>query len=106
PKGAPLGSSVSWLVGPRYPDVRRSLWEFDNHRLNSAVGTTGGSAYIIPFPIWCALVPFLILPVIWWRKRPRPSLTGFPIEPANSSVAARSNPVSKSAKAAEEAKGR
>lgn len=85
PTGVPKGTSVSWRLRPSVPDVRRSLWEFDNHSLNSVLNMKGATAYIVAFPIWCALLPFLILPLIWWRKRPRPTLAGFPIEPADRS---------------------
>lgn len=51
---------------PRAPELRKSLWEFDARRPHS-----GPMTFIFGCPIWCAMVPFLIAPALWLRKRRR-----------------------------------
>jgi hypothetical protein len=81
PTGATLGRKIRWSTRPDLPDLKRCFWEFDNHSLNSVLKNKGATAYIIAFPIWCVLIPCLIAPILWLRKR-RHSRTkiGFPIE--------------------------
>jgi hypothetical protein len=70
--GTPTGTHVTWLhrlLPPRAPSLRRSLWDFDNHAL--PMRPPGPRAYLVAFPIWCAAVPFLIAPALWWRARRR-----------------------------------
>jgi hypothetical protein len=35
--------------------------------------------FVFGFPIWCALLPCLIAPLLWIRKRRQPSSTGFDV---------------------------
>jgi hypothetical protein len=60
--------SMEWeLWRPRFPDIRRSLWEFDNH---TVVGSRAWvRADIVAFPIWCVALPFLIAPAMYLRRR-------------------------------------
>jgi hypothetical protein len=71
--------SVGWQ-GPvlRYPNPERSLWVFDAHVFQSS---RTGLFYLLAFPIWCALVPFLIPPFLWlWARRRRTrDERGFPV---------------------------
>lgn len=62
----------------RPPDIRRCLWEFDDHEL---ILSAFGKARIVAFPLWCAAIPFLIAPAMWlrkWRKK-RAEPAGFPL---------------------------
>jgi hypothetical protein len=66
---------VAWQWRP--PALRRSLWEFDAHRLQfSGVATTG---WIFACPIWCLLLACLVLPIAWWISRRRPEPRGFAV---------------------------
>jgi hypothetical protein len=56
-------------------DRRRCLWEFDAHRLMRGASTF----WLFACPIWCLLLPCLVLPVTWLRKRPRPDSRGFAV---------------------------
>jgi len=61
------------------PDIKRSLWEFDNH---TVVGSKSMiRAEIVAFPIWCVALPFLIAPAIYFRRRlkRRPEPAGFAV---------------------------
>jgi len=63
------GFSFSQLVRlwpPQPPELKRSIWEFDAHFMS---GSPGPSTFILACPIWCAMVPFLIAPALWVRKR-------------------------------------
>jgi len=53
---------------PRPLDRRRAVWEFDAHFMS---GSPGPSTFILACPIWCAMVPFLIAPALWLRRRRR-----------------------------------
>ncbi|HSV16418.1 MAG TPA: hypothetical protein VLI90_19295, partial [Tepidisphaeraceae bacterium] len=71
---------IFWGFRLRLPDVRRSAWEFDAHALGNA---KLGRLYLIAFPIWCALLPCLIAPALWWRdhrRRGRAEQRGFPLD--------------------------
>jgi len=60
----------------RLPDPRRSIWEFDAHRLPMSGATT---SWIFACPIWCLLVPCLFVPLKWLRKCPRADPRGFAV---------------------------
>jgi hypothetical protein len=91
-KGAIKKLNVRWRgLRFRSPDLRRSFWEFDGHLLMS---TKSAQLYIFAFPIWFLVVPCLIAPLLWLRKRKGGPMGGFPIiltTPASSedSLAAR-----------------
>jgi hypothetical protein len=56
----------------RLPSLRRSVWEFDAHRLWLA---SAGQLTIVACPIWCLLLPSLVAPMLWlrrWRSGRRP----------------------------------
>ena len=68
PPNLEAGINVRWSMKfPRTPDLRRSVWEFDAHPLSLPSGT----AFIIAFPLWCLILPSLVTPAIWLRKRLR-----------------------------------
>jgi hypothetical protein len=77
--GAPHSTklSIHWS-GPdlRAPKPDRSFWEFDAHWL---AGNTARATFLFAFPIWCLLLPFLILPVVWLRQRRNVTTRGFPV---------------------------
>jgi hypothetical protein len=56
------------VLPPRPLDRRRSVWEFDAHFMSRSAGPP---TFILACPIWCAMVPFLIAPALWLRKRRR-----------------------------------
>jgi hypothetical protein len=70
---------------PRPLDRRRAVWEFDAHFMS---GGSGPSTFILACPIWCAIVPFLIPPTLWLRKRRRRReiSRGFAVENVTPSV--------------------
>jgi hypothetical protein len=57
------------------PDIRSSVFEFDEH--STSFGPR--RAYLFAFPIWCVLLPSLIAPLLWWRKRRRPVPAAFEV---------------------------
>jgi hypothetical protein len=70
------------LWPPQAPQIMRSIWEFDAHTL--AV-TPGSVTWIIACPIWCVMLPFLIAPGVWLRRRlrqKRQTPRGFAVETA------------------------
>jgi len=80
PPGAVAGRTIHWSERIEFPDVKRCFLEFDYHSLNLMPKKKGSTAYIIAFPIWCALLPFLIAPFLWLRKRRHPKVrVGFPV---------------------------
>jgi hypothetical protein len=92
--GTPEGLQA-YLPSPRFglPDVRRSIWEFDGHYLTA---TKAGSIFIVAFPIWMVGALFLIAPLLWFRKRPTPQLSAFPVVMA-AGHASRAGPLSPNA---------
>ena len=59
---------IEWdMWRPRLPDIKRSIWEFDNHRIVGSKAII--QARIFAFPIWCVALPFLIAPTICLRRR-------------------------------------
>ncbi|HSZ54704.1 MAG TPA: hypothetical protein VK797_03535 [Tepidisphaeraceae bacterium] len=80
--GIPAGisaRSLTDILPPRAPDVRRSVWEFDAHQLTLVRGAT---VFLIGCPIWCVAAPCLIAPAIWLRRRRRDGeeQKGFPLD--------------------------
>jgi hypothetical protein len=71
----------SWQ-GP--PHIRRSIWEFDAHRIPDP----SASIFILAFPIWCLALPFVIAPALWLHRRHRARSTpkGFDLSPVASAV--------------------
>jgi hypothetical protein len=72
----PLPAILEMRWHLRLPDARRSVWDFDAHRLplpNTA------SSWIFACPIWCLLLPCLIPPTLWMFTRHRPEPRGFAI---------------------------
>jgi len=72
------------LWPPQAPEIRRSIWEFDAHRL---LVRPGSVTWIIACPIWCVMLPFLIAPGIWLRRKllqKRQTPRGFAVEAAHS----------------------
>jgi hypothetical protein len=68
------------------PELRRTFGEFDAHQL---LVTPGSVIWIIACPIWCMMVPFLILPGVWLRRQLRQKrrpLRGFAVEEARINV--------------------
>jgi hypothetical protein len=64
--GVPEGFSVVW-IGPRF-DIRDVGYSFlDFHALTSNDSQT--KRFILGFPIWCAVVPAVVPPVLWIRRR-------------------------------------
>jgi hypothetical protein len=77
---AALGRTIHWTFRLESPELKRCFWEFDNHALN-LMPRMKTTAYIIAFPIWCALAPCLIAPLLWLRKQRRSrTQIGFPVE--------------------------
>jgi hypothetical protein len=71
---------IGWQGRTGTPDRKRSLWEFDAHPVSfGGLRSAPPAAYLIAFPIWCLLLPSLILPILWWRKRKRPDYVGFAV---------------------------
>jgi len=69
-RGYPAGLSFQgWHGGLRLPELHRCFWEFDCHTL----GARNGSLFLFAFPLWCAIAPFLVAPLLWLRRRRRPS---------------------------------
>jgi hypothetical protein len=69
-----LGIHAGYHVAPamdlwplRAADWPRTIWQFDAHWL--AVGGAGPPIFILACPIWCVMVPMLIAPALWIRKR-------------------------------------
>jgi hypothetical protein len=57
----------------------RSFSRFDfQHSQITKRGVTATS-FAFTFPIWCILLPCLIAPVLWWRKRRRLQRVGFAV---------------------------
>ena len=75
---APAVTHIYWRpVRFRSPDLRRSFWEFDAHPLILAKGPW---IFLVAFPIWCAALPCLIVPLLWLRSKRRiTQFSAFPI---------------------------
>jgi hypothetical protein len=69
------GVQVMWQARLDRPDWKRCFWEFDAHRFSTARGTF----FLFAFPIWCALVPCLIAPLMWLRRRRPRTQVGFAV---------------------------
>jgi len=61
----------------RPPSIRRCIWGFDARRIHA--GDLRESGLTIDCPIWCAAVPLLIAPALWFRKRRRNEPGGFSV---------------------------
>jgi hypothetical protein len=74
--GYPARLTVNCL-GPdlRAPKPDRALWQFDSHWMAGQ----GHVPFLFAFPIWCLLLPSLILPIGWIRRRRKPDMQGFPV---------------------------
>lgn len=59
-----------------FPRWQNPLWGFSCNKLN----TPSFRNYSLRLPIWFALLPCLIAPLRWWRKRGRVQRRGFEIE--------------------------
>lgn len=60
----------------RPPSIRVCIWGFDARRLH---GDFRESALMIDCPIWCAALPLLIAPALWFRKRRKNQPGGFSV---------------------------
>jgi hypothetical protein len=87
--GTPAGFRVLMhgRLFDRPPDLRRVFWEFDAHYLAVTPIKPQGVpvVFIFAFPIWCLLLPCLIVPALWLRRRRRQRLDksrGFPLDEA------------------------
>ena len=72
------GWELTWrgsLFHVYLPDVKRSLWEFDDHW----IGQSNAGYHIFACPIWCLALPCVIAPVLWLRQRRRADAPGFPV---------------------------
>ena len=59
-------TSVRWeRWRPRLPDMKRMIWEFDAHPL----ALPSGQVFLLAFPIWVAAIPFLVVLIIYIRRR-------------------------------------
>ena len=72
---------IFWTIKPTLPDFRRCIWEFDAHLLPPPKTGQWTFFFVFGFPIWCALLPCLIAPVLWIRQRRLPILSGFDVIP-------------------------
>ena len=86
----PTGTRLGWNFFFQHgfslqPPPWQAVSEFEAHALPAASVAPGFSAEIVAFPLWCLLLPSLIAPAIWLRKRfrERQEIRGFAIEPAN-----------------------
>jgi hypothetical protein len=79
PKPLPMGTTISWLGEwhrPYLSDLIRTPHS-DGTTLPYGWGSTVIS--ITDLPIWCALLPCLIAPLLWWRRRNRREIKGFEV---------------------------
>jgi hypothetical protein len=84
------GWNWRWRARFRAVNWGRAIWDFDAHRLPATmVGTRGSSGYLIGCPLWCLILPNLILPGIWMRKRlrDRRQVRGFDVQPPPQQIA-------------------
>jgi hypothetical protein len=67
-----LHSTVAFAWDPpkiRMPDAKRLLWQFD---VSSArTGGSGNTYRLVEFPVWIVILPCLISPILWLRRRMR-----------------------------------
>jgi hypothetical protein len=68
-------TGLQWHFRFAHPNTKRSLWQFEYYWLYGP-GVRQGN---LMFPIWCVLLPCLIAPIIWLRKRRRPHPAGFDV---------------------------
>jgi hypothetical protein len=61
-----------------WPDAPHALGPF------AAASMPDGTSYII-VPLWCLILPCMIAPVLWLRRRRR-TARGFAVEPAHAAV--------------------
>ena len=60
------GRSLRWMRWrPRLPDIKHAVLGFDSHPLP----VTGASLFLFAFPLWCVALPFVVAPVIYFRRR-------------------------------------
>jgi hypothetical protein len=73
PPGAHMGLNFDWRHGgPHLPGLGRSIWEFDAHSYSipPSAGAPGTyNAFFMACPLWCLILPSLVAPVIWYRRR-------------------------------------
>ena len=67
----------------RLPELRRSVWEFDAHKLPFPGASV---SWIVAFPIWVGLLPTLGCPAMWWLRRRRRECRGFAVESVTASA--------------------
>jgi len=66
------GWNWRWRARFRAVNWFRAAWGFDAHRLPATVvGVRGSSGMLIACPLWFLILPSLVLPGIWLRKRLR-----------------------------------
>jgi len=76
-----LSFQSPWIgVRPETATLHRALWDFRCNRLPVPMA----SVYQVGFPLWCPLLPSLIAPILWCRRRLRERTTdcGFDVIPA------------------------
>ena len=64
PSGFTFAREWHFWTGAR--GLKRSAWRFDAHAVPALPGL---SIFTLACPIWCAIIPFLIPPIVWLRKR-------------------------------------
>jgi hypothetical protein len=68
-------TGLQWRFRFAHLNTKRSLWQFEYYWLYGP-GVRQGN---IMFPIWCLLLPCLIAPIRWLRKRRRSQPMGFDV---------------------------
>jgi hypothetical protein len=66
---AASGWITRWSFHLRAPSIKRSFWEFDARALPPAGVASTVTVFLIRFPLWCLILPWLIAPAIWLRRR-------------------------------------
>jgi hypothetical protein len=82
--GRPYRARMHFL-GPGVGAPDEWLWGFVAERV---VGINSTRLFIFAFPNWCVLLPCLIPPLLWLRRRRRATQRGFPIDHATISSSA------------------
>jgi hypothetical protein len=79
------GWNMSWqgsVLPIRAPSLRRSTWDFDAYWVPAPSVPSAYRSLIVACPLWCVIVPSLVAPAIWLRRRmqTRRQMRGFPVE--------------------------
>jgi hypothetical protein len=72
----PVPTEIYWQGKFCLPSIPASLWQF---RVQPhPFGAAGPWGIVVAFPLWCAIISFLIAPILWLRSR-RPEPPGFQV---------------------------